>query len=86
MRAKRIQALLVAKSASMCGTSPEAQKLADAMSSAWIRFARTGNPGWPAYRPDSRATMVFDVNSRVVNDPNREERLMFAALSEMRRL
>lgn len=76
----------VATSTSMCGTSPDAQKLADAMSAAWIRFARTGRPGWPAYRPDSRATMVFDVNSRVVNDPNREERLMFAAAPAMRRL
>ena len=76
----------VATSASMCGTSPEAQKLADAMSTAWIRFARTGSPGWPAYRPDSRATMVFNVKSRVVNDPNREERLMFAAAPALRRL
>ena len=76
----------VAKSASMCGTGPDPQKLADAMSSAWIRFARTGNPGWPAYRADSRATMVFDVNSRVANDPNREERLMFAPLPERRRI
>ena len=68
----------VAKSVSMSGDSPEAQKVADAMSDAWIRFARTGDPGWAPYRPDSRATMVFDVESRVVNDPNREERLMFA--------
>lgn len=76
----------VPNSASMTGTSPEAQTLADAMSNAWIRFARTGDPGWPAYLPATRATMVFDVKSRVVNDPNREERLMFAAAPPMRRL
>ncbi|MFZ5719469.1 MAG: carboxylesterase/lipase family protein [Pseudomonadota bacterium] len=68
----------VARSESMSGTSPEAQKVADAMSEAWIRFARTGEPGWAPYRPDTRATMVFDVESKVVYDPNREERLMFA--------
>ena len=68
----------VAKSASMSGTSPQAQKVADAMSEAWIRFARSGDPGWAPYRPDARATMVFDVASKVVNDPNREERLLFA--------
>ena len=76
----------VPNSASMTGTSPEAQTVADAMSNAWIRFARTGDPGWASYRPDTRATMVFDVKSRVVNDPNREERLMFAAAPPMRRL
>lgn len=76
----------VPNSASMTGSSPEAQTVADAMSNAWIRFARTGDPGWAAYRPETRATMVFDVKSRVVNDPNREERLMFAATPPMRRL
>ena len=34
----------VAKSASMVGTGPEPQKLADEMSNAWLAFARTGNP------------------------------------------
>jgi para-nitrobenzyl esterase len=44
------------------------------MSSAWIAFARTGNPhhdalpGWPPYDAKARATMVFDVEPHVVND------------------
>lgn len=69
----------VAKSASMVGTGLEAQKVADAVSSAWIRFARTGNPGWAAYTADKRATMVFDVESRVVDDPERDARRLFEA-------
>src|SRR5678816_4447995 len=44
----------VAKSASMVGSGPDQQKVADAVSSAWIRFAKTGNPGWAAYEPASR--------------------------------
>jgi para-nitrobenzyl esterase len=69
----------VAKSASMVGTGPDAQKVADAVSSAWIRFARTGNPGWAPYSPARRTTMVFDVVSKVVDDPRPAERALFAA-------
>jgi para-nitrobenzyl esterase len=51
------------------------------MSAAWLAFARRGNPNhaglpqWPAYSLPERATMIFDKNCRVVNDPGREERL-----------
>jgi para-nitrobenzyl esterase len=69
----------VAKSASMVGTGPEAQKVADAVSGAWIRFARTGDPGWAAYMPETRTTMVFDVESKVADDPGREVRRLFEA-------
>ena len=69
----------VAKSASMVGSGAEQQWVADAVSNAWIRFARTGNPGWAPYNPTTRTTMVFDTVSRVVNDPRREERILFAA-------
>ena len=42
----------------------EAQRVADAMSDAWISFARTGNPStsvlqWPAFTNANRATMLF---------------------------
>ena len=38
--------------------------MADAMSQAWINFARTGDPSsptlkWGAFAKDRRATMVF---------------------------
>ncbi len=41
------------------------------MSTAWVNFARTGNPNhddlpdWPAYKAESRATMYFDVPCEV---------------------
>lgn len=70
----------VAKSASMVGAGADQQKVADAVSSTWIRFARTGDPGWAAYTPQTRTTMVFDVDSRVVNDPRRAERELFEAI------
>lgn len=68
----------VAKSASMVGAGPEQQRVADAVANAWIRFARSGNPGWAPYVPATRTTMVFDAVSRTVNDPRREERVLFA--------
>ncbi|ODT84752.1 carboxylesterase family protein [Phenylobacterium sp. SCN 70-31] len=67
-------------SASMVGADPP-QALADAVSSAWVRFARTGSPGWPAFDPATRETMIFDTVSKVVSDPGRADRLLFAGLS-----
>jgi para-nitrobenzyl esterase len=76
----------VAKSESMVGGGPGPQRLADQMSSAWIAFARTGAPktdaipSWPAFQAAERATMVFDVKSRVVNDFRGDERALLASL------
>ena len=55
------------------------------MSSAWLAFARTGDPStqelpWPAWRPNHRATMVFDTESRVVNRFRDEERVLLAGM------
>jgi para-nitrobenzyl esterase len=33
---------------------------------------------WPVYDLDTRTTMIFDVESRVENDPRRWERELFA--------
>lgn len=63
------------------GPSPERQRVADQMHQAWINFARNGNPNsenlpeWPSYDVNSRSTMIFNIESSVVNDPNREERI-----------
>jgi para-nitrobenzyl esterase len=60
---------------SMVGEGPEPQRMADLMSSVWINFARTGNPNtaglpkWPAYTPDKRSTMLFNIESHVVEKP-----------------
>ena len=65
---------------------PEVKALAANTSDAWIRFARSGNPNhkglpnWPAYTADQRATMVFDVTSKVVNDPGTEGRKLWSRL------
>ena len=54
------------------GSAP--QSLADAMHGAWVRFATTGAPGWPAYDVDRRPTMRLDATSSVVDDPHGAER------------
>jgi para-nitrobenzyl esterase len=64
----------------LLGTGKDLQPLADKTSGAWAAFARSGNPSqpglaWPAYTPAARATMVFDRETRVVNDPSRDERV-----------
>ncbi|MCD8471563.1 MAG: carboxylesterase/lipase family protein [Parabacteroides chartae] len=56
----------VTRHASMTGGSGKAQILAQKMSSAWINFARTGNPNheslpqWDPYTAQKGATMCFD--------------------------
>jgi para-nitrobenzyl esterase len=67
--------------ASMTGSGQERYALAHKMSAAWAAFARTGNPNhpdlpnWPAFSLKDRATMIFNNECKLVNDPNREERL-----------
>jgi para-nitrobenzyl esterase len=54
--------------------------LADQIQDTWIAFIRTGNPNhaalpsWPTYDTTTRATMRFDFESRVENDPLAAER------------
>jgi para-nitrobenzyl esterase len=62
---------------------PESEQLSKQIAGAWAAFARNGNPNhrglpqWPAYSTTQRATMIFDAGkSEVVNDPDREERLL----------
>jgi para-nitrobenzyl esterase len=70
----------------LVGKGADQAALARTLSSTWARFARSGNPNgkglpsWPAYNSNTRGVMIFDKVSRVVNDPNREERLAIAAI------
>lgn len=65
---------------------PDVTALARAMSDRWIAFARTGEPNadapprWPAYDASQRATMIFNSECRVENDPNQAERLAIDSL------
>jgi para-nitrobenzyl esterase len=67
----------------LTGDDPRRLTLGDNMSGAWTTFARTGKPNykglpeWPAYNVEKRATMVFDFESKVVNDPFAEERKLW---------
>lgn len=76
----------VAKSESLVGRGDGPRALAEQMSTAWLAFARTGNPNnnilpqWAQFRLPERTTMVFDVRSRTVNDFHGEERQLLASL------
>jgi para-nitrobenzyl esterase len=61
------------------GNTPEAQALGKKMATAWVNFARSGNPSqpgltWTASDPAHCQTMVFDNHCRMVNDPDGELR------------
>jgi para-nitrobenzyl esterase len=64
----------VEKARNFVGRGDEPQIVADQMSAAWLAFARTGEPGWPPYEPVARTTKLFDVESKLVNDPLSEVR------------
>jgi para-nitrobenzyl esterase len=50
------------------------------MHGAWVRFVKTGDPGWRPYDCEQRPVMAFDApESRVVNDPHAEMRDLLAA-------
>jgi para-nitrobenzyl esterase len=66
------------------GNGPQTRALSRQMQRRFVAFARTGSPNtsglppWPAYDERRRATMIFDVASRVENDPRRWQRQLFA--------
>jgi para-nitrobenzyl esterase len=57
-----------------------ARAVSDQMRAAWIAFARTGDPNsaslprWPAYSLSARSVLVFNVQSRVVDDYDKPAR------------
>lgn len=63
-------------SASIIGEGAgDAQLVSNVMSEFWLSFARDGDPNgpglpqWPAYNDTDKPTMVFNIDSRAVNDP-----------------
>jgi para-nitrobenzyl esterase len=65
---------------------PTAQPMADRMSEAFLAFARTGDPNsraiprWEPYTLPRRQTLVFDNQTRLVDDPRGAERRLFATV------
>jgi para-nitrobenzyl esterase len=58
--------------------------MADRLASAWVAFAKTGDPNnpaiprWAPYDVSTRATMIFDNETRVENDPRKAFRELWA--------
>jgi para-nitrobenzyl esterase len=73
-------------SAALLGDLETARPLGAAMHDAWAAFVRTGDPStaalpaWPRHDPGRRATMIFDRQSRVVDDPAPGRRSAIEAL------
>jgi para-nitrobenzyl esterase len=69
----------------LTGGGETAVNLAAKISEAWVAFAAAGNPNssksglppWPPYDSTKRATMIFDTQSELVYDPQKEQRLIF---------
>ena len=59
---------------SIFGTAPS-QAVATDMHSAWVAFAKTGDPGWPRYEIGARLTKIFDTESSVIPDAAGVERI-----------
>jgi para-nitrobenzyl esterase len=68
------------------GASETRQAVADAMSDAWIAFARTGDPStaivaWPAYTLTERSTMIWGRDGgRIEDDPSAAARELWGRL------
>jgi para-nitrobenzyl esterase len=66
------------------GMKPGMDRLATRMSAAWASFTHNavpsapGLPEWPAYGVPGRATMIFNDECRVENDPDGKLRAMLA--------
>ena len=69
---------------SLTGEGEDARRVSATMQGALLAFARTGDPNyqgmprWEPYTLPRRATMVFNVESRLEDDPRGAERRLFA--------
>jgi len=60
---------------------PGAQAVADKVSKTWATFARTGKADWAPYTADKRTTMVFNDDSRAVDDPDKDIRPLWSKVA-----
>ncbi|WP_405586119.1 carboxylesterase/lipase family protein [Streptomyces sp. NBC_01092] len=64
--------------AGLLGPDEPPADLAARMHRAWVRFARTGNPGWDPYDKERRATMRINAEWTQLDDPRGRERRAWA--------
>jgi para-nitrobenzyl esterase len=57
--------------------SPEGQALSQHIRTTWTTFAATGEPGWPAYDPQSRLTHILDIEPAVTTYPEETSRRLW---------
>jgi para-nitrobenzyl esterase len=73
----------------LTGDGRERADLARKMAGAFVAFARTGRPSaeglpeWRPFEPVSRATMVFNTECRLANDPYGDERRALARIRQV---
>ncbi|MFI5034238.1 MAG: carboxylesterase family protein, partial [Reyranellales bacterium] len=60
---------------------PNDQALADRVSKTWATFARTGKADWAPYTADKRTTMMFNDESKAVDDPDKDVRPLWAKVA-----
>jgi para-nitrobenzyl esterase len=71
---------------SMLGSGKDRYALADKTSSAWVAFARTGNPNtklaphWEPFDTKKRAVMVINDEWKLVDDPHGEEQRLLHSI------
>jgi para-nitrobenzyl esterase len=68
------------RAAQLAGAGPDAERLAVQVQDAWLAFARTGDPGWPAYDTAKRATRRLGQDSGLLWDPQCAERALWDGL------
>jgi para-nitrobenzyl esterase len=66
----------------------DAMRVAEELASAWVAFARTGNPNnprippWQTYDAKTRATMSFGTPTQLINDPRGEIRKFWEGMPQ----
>lgn len=81
-----VAGLSVGGAENLAGERPERLVAGRNMSSMWAAFARSGDPSieglpnWLPYDTQTRSTMLINENCRVVSDPDRAERVLWASV------
>jgi para-nitrobenzyl esterase len=69
----------------LVGSGPQQAAMTKLFQATFAAFARSGNPSargypaWPRYTAETRATFIYDVTPKVVNDPDPEARKFWSA-------